>query len=40
MPDFVVPQTPEEESKGIDAQLAKAVEELLRDLGSKKSEKP
>ena len=40
MPDFIVPQTPEEESKGIDTQLAKAVEELLRDLGPKKSEKP
>ncbi|MEY3142893.1 MAG: hypothetical protein RLY21_1386 [Planctomycetota bacterium] len=40
MPDFVVPQTPEDESKGADAQLAKAVEELMRKLPAKKSEKP
>jgi tricorn protease len=35
MPDFVVPQTPEDESKGNDAQLAKAVEELLKKLPKK-----
>jgi tricorn protease len=40
MPDFVVQQTPEDESKGNDAQLAKAVEELLRKLPAKKSAKP
>ena len=38
MPDFVVPQTPEDEAQVFDAQLAKAVEELLRDLGPKKAE--
>ncbi|MFM1821922.1 MAG: hypothetical protein RI967_188 [Planctomycetota bacterium] len=32
MPDFVVVQTPEDESKGRDAQLEKAVEELLKRL--------
>jgi len=40
MPDFVVPQTPEDETKGADAQLAKAVEELMRKLPAKKTEKP
>lgn len=35
MPDFVVPQTPEDESRGNDAQLAKAVEELLKKLPKK-----
>ncbi|MDI9402538.1 MAG: S41 family peptidase, partial [Limnohabitans sp.] len=35
MPDFVVPQTPEDESRGYDAQLAKAVEELLKSLPKK-----
>jgi tricorn protease len=40
MPDFVVPQTPEDETKGADAQLVKAVEELLRKLPAKKNEKP
>jgi tricorn protease len=40
MPDFVVPQTPDDETKGVDAQLAKAVEELLRALPAKKAEKP
>ena len=32
MPDFVVVQTPEDESKGRDAQLEKAVEELMKRL--------
>ncbi|MFM7051545.1 MAG: S41 family peptidase [Planctomycetota bacterium] len=32
MPDIVVPQTPEDESRGVDAQLARAVEELMKDL--------
>ena len=32
MPDFVVVQTPEDESKALDAQLAKAVEELVKKL--------
>ena len=35
MPDFVVPQTPEDESKAFDAQLAKAVEELMKKLPRK-----
>jgi tricorn protease len=35
MPDFVVPQTPEDESRGNDAQLAKAVEELMKKLPKK-----
>jgi len=35
MPDFVVPQTPEDESRDYDAQLAKAVEELLKSLPKK-----
>jgi tricorn protease len=35
MPDFVVPQTPEDESRGNDAQLAKAVEELMKKLPRK-----
>ena len=30
MPDFVVMQTPEDEAKALDAQLAKAVEELVK----------
>lgn len=33
MPDLVVPQTPEEESAGLDAQLRAAVEDLLRRIG-------
>ena len=40
MPDFVVPQTPEDEAKEADLQLAKAVDELLRKLPAKKTEKP
>ena len=40
MPDFVVAQTPEDEVKGADLQLEKAVEELLRKLPAKKTEKP
>ena len=32
MPDFVVVQTPEDEAKAFDAQLAKAVEELMKKL--------
>ena len=35
MPDFVVPQTPEDESRNFDAQLAKAVEELMKQLPRK-----
>ena len=35
MPDFVVMQTPEDESRGHDAQLAKAVDELMRKLPKK-----
>jgi tricorn protease len=38
MPDFVVLQTPEDEVRAFDAQLAKVVEELLRDLAPKKAE--
>jgi tricorn protease len=40
MPDFVVAQTPEDEVKGADLQLEKAVEELMRTLPAKKSERP
>ncbi|MCE2882344.1 MAG: S41 family peptidase [Planctomycetaceae bacterium] len=32
MPDIVVPQTPEDESRAFDAQLERAVKELLEDL--------
>ena len=35
MPDVVVVQTPEDESKALDAQLAKAVEELMKKLPKK-----
>jgi tricorn protease len=35
MPDFVVVQTPEDESREFDAQLAKAVEELMKKLPKK-----
>ena len=35
MPDFVVMQTPEDEAKALDAQLAKAVEELVKKLPKK-----
>ncbi len=35
MPDFVVVQTPEDESRAYDAQLAKAVEELMKKLPQK-----
>jgi tricorn protease len=35
MPDFVVMQTPEDEAKALDAQLAKAVEELMKKLPKK-----
>jgi hypothetical protein len=35
MPDFVVLQTPEDESREFDAQLAKAVEELMKKLPKK-----
>ena len=35
MPDFVVVQTPEDESRNFDAQLAKAVEELMKKLPKK-----
>lgn len=35
MPDFVVQQTPEDESKAFDAQLSKAVEELMKKLPKK-----
>jgi tricorn protease len=35
MPDFVVVQTPEDEAKAFDAQLAKAVEELMKKLPRK-----
>ena len=35
MPDLVVPQTPEDEAKGVDAQLERAVEELMKALPRK-----
>ena len=35
MPDLVVPQTPEDEAKGVDAQLERAVEELMKALPKK-----
>jgi len=35
MPDIVVPQTPEDESRATDAQLARAVDELLKRLPRK-----
>ena len=35
LPDFVVVQTPEDESRNFDAQLAKAVEELMKKLPKK-----
>jgi tricorn protease len=35
MPDFVVPQTPQDESNNFDAQLARAVTELMKSVPSK-----